>query len=293
MEKTRCRAGGLILGSLIDTCSKVHDNARKSGMKESEGCWDRPSLNDMVPEAHLIVRYMLKTDEDFAQSVIDTVHAIWLRDKEQYPAGYQVFYGPTRLRPELMVIGLNPGGGPTCFSDEKESMASPDSPMEYITSRNDRSYPLAGKTVTLFESIGLLDMLAASLKTNMSFFRSKRWAHLPQQHSAECLRLVLEMIKTFRPKAILCESIRVFDLVYPRAVGTDHSSMIHIEKGQSDRRIYTSVTSEVSGESTILIGITHLTGSRPSSADLDRIKQLLADDLGRTFASSRRAQVRG
>ena len=236
---------------------------------------------------------MLKTVEDFAQSVIDTVHAIWLRDKEQYPAGYGVFYSPTRLRPELMVIGLNPGGDPTCFSGEKESVASPESPMEYITYRNDRSYPLAGKTVALFESIGLLDILAASLKTNMSFFRSKRWAHLPQQHSAECLRLVLEMIKTFRPKAILCESIRVFDLLYSRAVGADHSSMIRTERGQSGRRIYTSVTSEESGESTILIGITHLTGSRPSSADLDKIKRLLADDLGRTIASSRHADARG
>jgi hypothetical protein len=28
------QVGGLILGGLIDTCSKVHDNARNSGMKE-------------------------------------------------------------------------------------------------------------------------------------------------------------------------------------------------------------------------------------------------------------------
>ncbi len=236
---------------------------------------------------------MHKTDEDFAQSVIDMVHAIWLRDKEHYPAGYQVFYGPIRFGPELMVIGLNPGGASKCFSGEKESVASPDSSMEYIKYRNDRSYPLAGKTVALFESIGLLDILEGSLKTNMSFFRSKRFAYLPQKHSAECLRMVLEMIKTFRPKAILCESIRVFDLLCPRTVGVDHSSMIRTERGLSGRRIYTSVTSEACGEPCILIGITHLTGSRPSSANLDRIKQLLTYDLGRTFASSRRAQVRG
>jgi hypothetical protein len=34
----RCYAGDLILGSLIDTCSKVHDNAGKPGMKECESC---------------------------------------------------------------------------------------------------------------------------------------------------------------------------------------------------------------------------------------------------------------
>ena len=53
MKEIGCQAGGLILGSLIDTCSKVHDNARKSGMKEEERCWDRPPLDDMASAAHL------------------------------------------------------------------------------------------------------------------------------------------------------------------------------------------------------------------------------------------------
>ncbi len=240
----------------------------------------------------IIVLHMLKTVEKFADSVIDTVHAIWLRDREEYRAGYAVFYSPTRLRPELMVIGLNPGGDRTCFSGNKEPLVSADSPMEYITYRDDRSYPLAGKTAALFESIGLLNILAASLKTNVNFFRSKKWTDLPQQHSAECLRLVLEMIEFFRPKAILCESIRVFDLLYPRVVGADQSSTVRTERSQSGRRIYTSVACGTSGESAILIGITHLTGSRPSSADLDKIKQLLVDDLGRTIAYSRRVDAR-
>ena len=34
VEEIRYRAVGLILECLIDTCSKVHDNARNSGMKE-------------------------------------------------------------------------------------------------------------------------------------------------------------------------------------------------------------------------------------------------------------------
>jgi len=34
VEKVRCRAGDLILGGFIDTCSKVHDNARKSDMND-------------------------------------------------------------------------------------------------------------------------------------------------------------------------------------------------------------------------------------------------------------------
>jgi hypothetical protein len=51
-----CQAGGLLLGSLIDTCSEVDDNPRKSGMKREDGCWDRPPLNDLALTAHLIVR---------------------------------------------------------------------------------------------------------------------------------------------------------------------------------------------------------------------------------------------
>lgn len=51
-----CQTGDLILVSLIDRHSKVHDNARKYGMKEYEDCWDRPPLNDMAPAAHIIVR---------------------------------------------------------------------------------------------------------------------------------------------------------------------------------------------------------------------------------------------
>ena len=51
------QAGGLILGGLIDTGLEVGDNPRKSDMKAEDGCWDRPPLNDLVPAAHLLVRW--------------------------------------------------------------------------------------------------------------------------------------------------------------------------------------------------------------------------------------------
>jgi AbiJ-like protein len=56
LEKIQCRAGGLILGGLIDTCSKVHDNARKYGIKESEGCRDKPLLNDVASQLTFIAK---------------------------------------------------------------------------------------------------------------------------------------------------------------------------------------------------------------------------------------------
>jgi hypothetical protein len=228
---------------------------------------------------------MTQTPGEFAQSVIDTVHDIWRRNKSEYPCGYAVFYGPIRVRPELMLIGLNPGGDHTSFSGQKESIVAADEPMEYIKYRTCKKYPLAGKTVALFEAIGFSDTLQHSLKTNVNFFRSKKWTHLSQTHSSMCLELVRDMIKTFRPKAILCESIRVFDQIRQVLVVGNRSPMVRNEKrNQCGRRIYTSVRTVMAGESAILIGITHLTGSRPSSADLEVIKQLLAEDLGGTRA---------
>jgi hypothetical protein len=164
--------------------------------------------------------------------------------------------------------------------------------MEYITYRNDRSYPLAGKTVTLFEAIGFLDMLGCSLKTNLNFFRSKKFADLPQSHTHECLQLVLEMIAFFRPHVILCESMYVFDTLCAQLAGENCSAMSRLEKDQRGR-IYTSIAIALTGDSAVLIGIKHLTGSRPSSAEIEKIQRSLADDLGRTIASSRRASARG
>ncbi len=240
-----------------------------------------------------IVRPMAMTAEEFAQSAIDRVHALWLGSRDKYPAGYAVFYGPARLRPDLMVIGLNPGGDATCFSGNKESIVSVASPMEYITYKNDRSYPLAGKTVSLFEAIGLLNTLRCSLKTNLNFFRSKKFSDLPQSHASECLQLVLEMITFFRPQVILCESMRVFDILHAKLAMENSSAISRLERDHRGWRIYTSVATAPSDDSAVLIGIKHLTGSRPSSTDIAKIQRSLADELGRTIASSRRSSVRG
>ncbi len=44
-----------MLRGLIDTRSKVHDNARKYGMYECAGCCDSPALNSVALAAYLIV----------------------------------------------------------------------------------------------------------------------------------------------------------------------------------------------------------------------------------------------
>jgi hypothetical protein len=220
--------------------------------------------------------------KDAAQSFIDDVHGIWLKNQEIYEAGYVVFYSAPRSRPDLMLIGLNPGGGIESFCVKKEELMALDEEMEYIRYRADPSYPLAVKTVSLFESIGMLDVLGSSLKTNLNFFRSKNWATLPRQHAGKCECLVLEMIAVFEPKAILCEAIGVFDRLHG-LMRDRFPSLAFAEVGQQNRRLYASVTNDSSGGPALLAGLTHLTGSRPTTSDVERIKVLIRNDLSKAL----------
>ncbi len=93
-------------------------------------------------------------ENGLAESIIDCVHTLWESHAKEYPAGYAVFYGPVRYMPDLMLIGLNPGGGESCFHGNREVLCAIDNPMEYLTYRNDSTYPIAGKTVAIFGSSG-------------------------------------------------------------------------------------------------------------------------------------------
>lgn len=220
----------------------------------------------------------------FAQKIIDQVHELWFASRKRYPAGYAVFYGPVRYKPSLMLIGLNPGGGEGCFSGKKEELIPINEPMEYIKYRNDSSYRIAGKTVRIFESIGLLNILETSVKTNLNFFRSKEWDQLDQKDSEKCFQILSQIIDETLPDAILCESIYVFDLVKKHL--SDHCYFIsrHKRVNVRNKRIYVSERCGEKSNPKILIGITHLTGSRPSSIEIDQIKELLRDDLSLTTA---------
>ena len=225
--------------------------------------------------------------QEVAQQVIDRVHGIWLQNQSLYPAGYAIFYGPVWVRPKLMLIGLNPGGDESCFSGNKEVLVAREQPMEYITYRNDSTYPIAGRTTDIFESIGLMDLLSESMKTNINFFRSKRWTELPKQHASECIKLLLSVIYKVEPRAILCESIGAYDILYRHLI-KNHPHSLKTIKNDRNKRIYISALREVWVSPQILIGITHITGSysRPSTTDIGQIKEKLKSDLHRAFQST-------
>jgi hypothetical protein len=220
---------------------------------------------------------------EFAESVINRVHALWKSHSEEYSSGYAVFYGPVHYRPELMLIGLNPGGYRSCFNGKKEILRSSDEQMEYLKYRNDPTYPIAGKTANMFDSIGLLKLLETSVKINLNFFRSKNWSDLSKQHLTECINLTFEIIDTLKPKVILCECLFVFDILQKKLINTARATSFATQKNNRNRRIYASITQQDFAVPLTIIGITHLTGSRPSKSDIESIGISLQEDIYRTI----------
>jgi len=216
--------------------------------------------------------------KQYAESVVESVHNLWCQHRAEYSAGYAVFYGSVSHRPGLMLIGMNPGGDATCFSGEKERISPPSAPMEYIAYRNDNTYKIAVRTTSLFESIGYLKLLQESVKTNLNFFRSRKWEDLPQQRSEECKRIVVDMIERLEPRVILCESVAVFDTIHTLLSKTNTIPLRHVELNNMGRRIYLSAVNPGNKIRTV-IGITHLTGSRPSTKSVTRVAELLKNEL--------------
>lgn len=221
---------------------------------------------------------------EFAQSIINTVHSLWEHNRDEYTSGYAVFYGPVYSYPDLMLIGLNPGGDEKSFSGMKERLASSDEPMEYIIYCNDKNYPIAVKTFRIFESIGLLNVLSTSVKTNINFFRSKNWNELSKNHFSKCLNIVLQIIEHLKPKAILCESIRVYDIILKNLSESYVFTPNQRAVNKKNCRIYFSDIQKSNEPPYLLIGIRHLTGSRPrpSPSDIEQIEKLLSVDLSQT-----------
>ncbi len=216
--------------------------------------------------------------ENLAQQVIDAVHGRWAANNQKYPAGYAVFYSALRESPTLLLLGLNPGGDERDFSGEKERVRSRDESMEYVKYGCENGYRLAQKTVQLFESIGKKDLLRGSVKTNLNFFRSKKWVELGREDARFCENLAFKVIRDIRPKVLFCESLFVFDSVLRNLYkGIALKSLQHYSRGK--RRKYESYLTNASTLPRLIIGITHLTGSRPSREDMEEIGRRLREDL--------------
>lgn len=210
---------------------------------------------------------------NWAVDLLKQVDSKWAK-YPQLKHGYSVFYSPVKLNPDLMIIGVNPGGSNEDFNREKALLVPTE--HEYIT----ENYPIAKKTKGLFESIGKIKTLDNSIKLNLNFFRSKdmaEWKETDSQIRKElesfCRDKVMEIINTLKPRIIIAEGVGE---TYPKLKELLSNPQDEKEvKGINDRNIYMSCDSDQCK----LIGIIHVSGARVSNDELNLIGKSLLDDL--------------
>ena len=208
------------------------------------------------------------------KALYERTHALWRSLEGQYPTWecrYSILYGPPITKPELMIIGSNPGFNASDLYDE-EVLTWPGK-NEYHT----KDWPLAARLRSLFQSAGVPDALAQSVGTNRLFFKSKSlgrhptglgWqdnpASIRQDLEAYCSAECERLMAVLHPRRVLALGLGVFDQV----VDVSESQIT----GTGGRRIAASgFASRIP-----VLGIIHPTGARVSNLEWQRVVEWLA-----------------
>ena len=188
--------------------------------------------------------------------------------------GFRVFYSPVHLSPELMLIGYNPGKDDKPFSKEEDSEIPEIHEYLYHDSR------IAKKMKYLFESIEREDWLTDSVKLNLVFFGSEddaQWQTMDRDLRDEletfCFKKVSDIIDTLKPRYIVTEGLKVFDILINSVLMGCTKPEVKI--GVGGRKIY----ARSRYGHTQIIGLVHLTKDRISYPDWNSIKNYLKADL--------------
>lgn len=226
----------------------------------------------------------------FAQRIINQVHDKWLalgQREHIFELGYcrrngfRVFYSPVTIMPRLMILGFNPGGGPSSFNEEKACNLPDD--HDYFPRTRDDDYPLARRMrEDLFS--GNQALLRESVKTNLIPFRSRNkdeWYRIEkklrvelEEFSREVCREVVEVMK---PRFVLLEGVQTFDLFcrwFAEEILPPQSSPNHQLEG--GRRIYCRAEMR---NGIKVMGVLHLSGARPGSQEIECIKNKLMQEI--------------
>jgi hypothetical protein len=213
----------------------------------------------------------------WAEELLKDVCEKWETPEYKYPfreCGFRVFCSPVCLTPELMIIGYNPDKDDKPFSKEDDCEIPDVHEYLYHKSR------IAKKMKYLFESIEKEDWLADSVKLNLVFFGSEneaQWQTMDRELRDEletfCFTKVNYIIDTLKPRYILTEGFKVFDLLIKSVLmGCSKPEM---KIGVGGRKIY----ARSRYGHTQIIGLAHLTKDRISYPDWNDIKKYLKADL--------------
>jgi hypothetical protein len=215
--------------------------------------------------------------DDWAEDLLKDVCEKWETIGYKYDfseCGFRVFYSPISVGPDLMLIGYNPGKEDKPFCKEDDSMIPDFHEYLYHNSRTAR------KMKYLFESVERYDWLEESVKLNLIFFRSEneaQWEAMNKDLRGElemfCFNRVNDIIDTLKPRYIITEGLKVFDLLTNTVLmGCDKPK---VEIGVGGRKIYSRSRYGYSQ----IIGMPHLTNDRISYPDWNNIKEYLKADL--------------
>ncbi len=214
----------------------------------------------------------------YCSDLYDRTRALWLSLEGQYPTWkcrFSILYGPPIFRPDLLIVGRNPGFNADDLYDE-EILTWPGK-NEYTN----KNWPLATKLRSIFSGAGLEILLEKSLGTNQLLFKSKGvgrhktglgWGDNPlnvrRQLEAYCAHELECLVQMLEPRAILTLGLSVFDDI--ASVG---SRDITSAKGRR-------VASVGSAYGTTIIGVIHPTGAQVSNEDWTLVVSALSAELG-------------
>lgn len=219
------------------------------------------------------------------EGIYHRTHALWTSLEGRFPTWkcrYSILYGPPSHRPELLILGANPGYNPDDLYDDEILKWPPEN--EYIA----KDWPLAQRLRRLFSAANCGDLLEASLGTNLLFFKSRAighhesglgWLdnppHIRFQLESHCRQELNALIGILEPKAILILGLSVFD----GFILDDVKPFL----SPSGRRVATSGKTK----GIPAIGIIHPTGARTTNADWT----LIARYIAKTFSHDTRGDV--
>ncbi|MFP9193173.1 hypothetical protein ACLI4Q_16180 [Natrialbaceae archaeon A-CW1-1] len=158
--------------------------------------------------------------EEWAESFQEDVFNYWKNEQKDWEWGFRVFYGPVFYRPEVLILGFQPGGSRNDFHrDHFDRYNNGDFEVperhEYLTKKYRIAKVMRNK---VFKD--RKELLSETVKSNVIFFRAKDenvWDSAPDEKRQEMenfsLRKIEEMIDTLEPKVVLAEGMRTWDIL--------------------------------------------------------------------------------
>jgi hypothetical protein len=210
------------------------------------------------------------------------VYTLWDTEyRGELDAGFQVWYGPVDNSKQILILGLQPGGGPDSFQEKldqcEQNEFSLPATHEYLDPQYD--WDLQRDTKNAVPT----DVIENSVKTNITFFRAPRqddWATILDAETREkldsfCVENVLELINRAEFDLIITEGTSsVYDtLTSELAVTTDETRTHEVGDENEERLVCVGRTDEFS-----VIGLTHPSSGRGvGSEDYEEMREVVEE----------------